>query len=114
MTKAENSRSSYAAAVVQPGSERGLSFVEFAGFYGASKNTSGNLTPREMEVLCLVASGMSNHEIARSLTLSIRTVERHVDNTYSKLRVNSRVQATAYAVGRGLVSPHLVLRRSER
>jgi len=101
-------------SAVDTGGEGRFSFDDFARFYGARKNTSANLTPRELEVLCLVASGMSNQEIARSLTLSIRTVERHVENTYSKLRVKSRVQATAYALGRGLVWPHLARRSSER
>jgi pimeloyl-ACP methyl ester carboxylesterase/DNA-binding CsgD family transcriptional regulator len=75
-------------------------------------DSSGGLTSRETEVLCLIASGLSNQEIARELTLSIRTVERHVSNCYSKLKVHSRVQATAYALSRGLVSSRMALRGS--
>jgi len=73
-----------------------------------------NLTPREVEVLALVAAGMSSRAIGEELALSVRTVERHISNIYSKLGVNSRVQATAYALARGLVSGHLALRSSRQ
>ncbi|HEV8574540.1 MAG TPA: alpha/beta fold hydrolase [Dehalococcoidia bacterium] len=73
-----------------------------------------NLTRREVEVLSLVAAGMSSRAIAQELSLSLRTVERHVSNIYSKLNVNTRVQATAYALERGLVSAHQALRTSRR
>lgn len=58
------------------------------------------LTPRELEVLRLVASGRSNEEIASALVLSVRTVERHVSNIYSKIGASGRTAravATAYA-----------------
>jgi DNA-binding NarL/FixJ family response regulator len=61
-----------------------------------------------------VAAGLSSREIARELALSVRTVERHISNVYAKLKVNSRVQATAYALERGLVSAHHALRSSRR
>ena len=54
------------------------------------------LTGRELEVLSLLAAGNSNREIADSLVLSPRTVERHVLNIYGKINVNNRSQATAY------------------
>ena len=73
-----------------------------------------NLTPREVQVLALVAAGLSSRDVAQELALSVRTVERHISNIYSKLRVNSRVQATAYALERGLVSAHAALRSSRR
>lgn len=56
------------------------------------------LTPREVEVLRLVAAGGSNREIASKLVLSERTVARHVTNIYGKTGVNSRAEATAYAL----------------
>jgi predicted ATPase/DNA-binding CsgD family transcriptional regulator len=56
------------------------------------------LTEREKEVLCLLADGKSNKEIAAQLTLSARTVERHVSNLYSKIGARNRAEATAYAV----------------
>ncbi|HET9736971.1 MAG TPA: helix-turn-helix transcriptional regulator, partial [Solirubrobacteraceae bacterium] len=55
------------------------------------------LTPRELEVLRLVAEGRTNRAIADELVLSERTVERHVTNTFAKLGVSTRAAATAYA-----------------
>jgi len=55
------------------------------------------LSPRELQVLRLVASGETNKAIAAALVLSERTVDRHVSNIYAKLRVSSRAAATAYA-----------------
>ncbi len=64
---------------------------------------SPGLTPREMEVLCLVALGLDNEEIARKLTLTMRTVQNHVSTIYSKLGVESRAEAILYAIRRGWV-----------
>jgi DNA-binding CsgD family transcriptional regulator/tetratricopeptide (TPR) repeat protein len=64
----------------------------------------GGLTEREVEVLRLVAAGRSNHEIARVLVLSQKTVERHLSNIFGKLDVSSRTAAAAYAHERGLMS----------
>jgi DNA-binding CsgD family transcriptional regulator/pimeloyl-ACP methyl ester carboxylesterase len=61
------------------------------------------LTPRELEVLCHVAMGRSNQEIAAALVLSRRTVERHLSNLYAKIGVTTRAQATAYAFRQGFV-----------
>ncbi len=52
-----------------------------------------DLTPREAEVLALVARGASNAEIARELDLSLKTVQNHVTNVLTKLRVRDRTQA---------------------
>ena len=52
------------------------------------------LSPRELDVLQLLAAGKANPEIAQSLVLSTRTVERHVQNVYYKLGVHNRVEAT--------------------
>jgi DNA-binding NarL/FixJ family response regulator len=60
------------------------------------------LTPREAEILRLLAGGRSNPAIAGELVLSVYTVERHVANIYSKIGVHTRVEATAYALRRGL------------
>src|SRR5262249_37722738 len=60
-----------------------------------------DLTPRELEVLRLIAAGKSNQEIARELVLSVRTVERHISNIYSKAGASgtaARAAATAYAL----------------
>jgi len=57
----------------------------------------GLLSPRELEVLSLVATGATNRAIAAKLVLSERTVDRHVSNIFAKLDVSSRAAATAYA-----------------
>ena len=60
------------------------------------------LTAREMQVLRHVALGLSNKEIAKSLTISVETVKEHVQNILRKLFVNDRTQAAVWAVRRGL------------
>ncbi len=65
--------------------------------------TPGGLSGREVEILRLVAAGRTNREIAAELVISERTVDRHVSNIFSKLRVSSRSAATAAAYERGLV-----------
>jgi len=61
------------------------------------------LTPREIEVLRLVATGASNREVAEQLVLSERTVARHVANIFVKIGVSARAAATAYAYDHQLV-----------
>ena len=61
------------------------------------------LTVREVEVLRLVASGLSNREIAAELVLSTRTVERHITNIYRKIDARGRADATSYALGHELL-----------
>lgn len=62
------------------------------------------LSQREREVLALIAEGHSNRDTANHLFLSKRTVDFHLANIYSKLRVNNRMQAVC-AAQRGLVIP---------
>jgi len=64
-----------------------------------------DLTPREIEVLGLIAKGYSNKEIANSLVIATRTVKAHVSNILSKLHAMDRTQAALYAVRHGLVPP---------
>lgn len=61
------------------------------------------LTPRETEVLCLLAQGLDNGAIARRLVVTKRTVQNHVSTIYGKLNVDSRTRAALYAIRRGLV-----------
>jgi pimeloyl-ACP methyl ester carboxylesterase/DNA-binding CsgD family transcriptional regulator len=60
------------------------------------------LTAREVEVLRLLAAGRSSNEISHELTLSIRTVGRHITNIYRKIGARTRADATAYAIRNGL------------
>ena len=71
----------------------------------APSDALGELTPREAEVLVLVASGMSNGEIADELVLSNATVKTHVKRILSKLGLRDRVQAVVLAYEVGLVYP---------
>lgn len=70
----------------------------------SSPESPEELTERETEVLRLLAQGQSNKQIARSLQIGEKTVKTHVSNILSKLGVQSRTQATLYAVRIGLVS----------
>ncbi len=74
--------------------------AETAG--GQAGRLPGNLTPRQAEVLRLLAGGLSNKEIAARLYLSPGTVQRHVTTIYRKLGLGRRVDAARYAVENGL------------
>ncbi|MDT4945936.1 MAG: hypothetical protein QOH14_2669, partial [Pseudonocardiales bacterium] len=65
----------------------------------------GPLTPRETQVVKLVAEGHSSHDIAEQLTISLKTVERHRANILDKLGMRDRVELTRYAIRAGLVEP---------
>ena len=69
----------------------------------ASEVTPGGLSMREVEVLALVATGITNREIATQLVISDKTVARHISNIFAKIGVSSRAAATAYAYEHGLV-----------
>lgn len=63
------------------------------------------LTPRELEVIALIAKGRSNRAIAVELVISEKTVARHLNNIFNKLDVSSRSALTAYAYEHGLTQP---------
>ena len=62
-----------------------------------------DLTPRELEVIKLLASGCTYSQIAVRLGISAHTVKTHVDRIFEKLAANDRAQAVAIAVRRGLI-----------
>jgi DNA-binding NarL/FixJ family response regulator len=63
------------------------------------------LTPRELQVVKLIAEAHTSDQIAELLTISPRTVERHRENILAKLGMRDRVELTRYAIRRGLVEP---------
>ena len=63
------------------------------------------LTPRELEVLKLIAEANTSKEIADKLFISIKTVDRHRQNILDKLGMRDRVELTRYAIRRGLIQP---------
>jgi DNA-binding NarL/FixJ family response regulator len=63
------------------------------------------LTPRELQVLKLIAEAYGSKEIAKELVISIKTVERHRENILDKLGMSDRVELTRYAIRRGLIQP---------
>jgi DNA-binding CsgD family transcriptional regulator len=73
---------------------------------GLLEETAGaapaGLSPREVEILQLLAGGRTNREIAAELVLSVHTVERHLANAYRKLGVRNRAEATAFALRNAL------------
>jgi NarL family two-component system response regulator LiaR len=72
---------------------------------GSSPARADELTPRELEVLCLIARGRSNKRIALELGVAEKTVKTHVSHVLAKLGLSDRTQAALYAVREGLVSP---------
>jgi RNA polymerase sigma factor (sigma-70 family) len=78
-------------------------FKETAKEKEATEEANANLSPREGEVLQLVAQGATNKEIAESLFISENTVKTHLRNIMEKLHLANRSQAAAYAVKKGLV-----------
>jgi DNA-binding NarL/FixJ family response regulator len=63
------------------------------------------LTPRELQVLKLIAEAHTSKEIAQELVISVKTVERHRQNILDKLGMSDRVELTRYAIRRGLIQP---------
>jgi two-component system response regulator NreC len=62
-----------------------------------------DLTPREREVLVLIAEGLTNAEIADQLVISVKTVDRHRENIMRKLNMHSRIDLVKYAIRTGLI-----------
>jgi DNA-binding NarL/FixJ family response regulator len=76
-------------------------FLDHAGKDG----DNDPLTPRELEVLKLIAEGKTSKQIAETLVLSIKTVERHRADILHRLGMRDRVDLTRYAIRRGLIQP---------
>jgi DNA-binding NarL/FixJ family response regulator len=72
---------------------------------GGDEDQFDVLTPRELEVLKLIAEANTSKEIAEKLFISIKTVDRHRQNILDKLGMRDRVELTRYAIRRGLIQP---------
>ena len=83
------------AAFIELGAAPELDEVE--ALVARARPRPHDLTPRELEVLRLLSSGSTNRAIAERLTVSERTVDRHVSNIFAKLGVSTRSAATAHA-----------------
>jgi DNA-binding NarL/FixJ family response regulator len=110
MSADELERTLEAIATGEPALSRGLAakiLDEFARLSqeGPAKAPEDALTPRERDVLQLVAEGAKNREIAAALFVSENTVNFHMKNILRKLHVKNRAQAAAYAVLRGVAEP---------
>ncbi len=81
-----------------------LNVVRLRAAPGHDERYPDRLTAREVEILRLVASGMSSREIGDDLVLSVRTVERHISNLYAKIGAKGRADATAYALKNGIAT----------
>jgi DNA-binding CsgD family transcriptional regulator len=86
-------------------SEAGLEAMSAFLAEASDQGRPDGLTERELEILALLAGGASNEGIARSLTISTRTVERHIGNIYIKIGAHNRAEATAYAFRHAIVPP---------
>jgi DNA-binding CsgD family transcriptional regulator len=91
------------AVFEQLGAEPGLARTHALAQGAPRAHHHHGLTPRELQVLRLVATGKTNKAIAAELVLSERTIDRHVSNIFTKLDVPSRAAATAYAYAHKLV-----------
>ncbi len=69
------------------------------------QGTLDGLTPREQEVLTMLADGATNTEIAEALSISPKTVARHRENIMQKLNLHSRTELVKYAIRKGMIEP---------
>jgi DNA-binding NarL/FixJ family response regulator len=111
-TRAEIGRAVLAAAagqaVLDPGVQQRLASAAARAPEpsGSGSAGDGELTPREVEVLRLIAAGQSNREIARSLFVSEATVKTHVNRIFAKTGSRDRAQAMRYAYAHGYAEPN--------
>jgi len=88
-----------------PGAVRALIRGHLERAAAGDESAMDALTPRELEVLKLIAEAHTSKEIADLLVISVKTVERHRANILEKLGMRDRVELTRYAIRRGLIEP---------
>jgi len=108
-TRAEIGRAVHAAAagqaVLDPGVQQRLLSAAARAPAAPADDGEGDLTPRESDVLRLIAEGRSNREIARALYVSEATVKTHVNRIFAKTGSRDRTQAIRYAYTHGYANP---------
>jgi DNA-binding CsgD family transcriptional regulator len=72
---------------------------------GRRREGPGGLTAREVEVLRLLARGLSTREVARALVIAPKTADNHIQSIYAKAGVSTRAAATVFAMQHGLLDP---------
>jgi DNA-binding NarL/FixJ family response regulator len=90
----------HGGSVIQPQLARSL-----LRHFQAPAGQGASLTPRETEILQLIAKGLSNRDAAESLGLSRATIRTHLEHIYAKLDVSNRTEAVTEAIRRGLIEP---------
>ena len=70
---------------------------------GGVSGAGASLSDRELQIIELVADGLTNQDIAEKLQISKRTVDNHISNILMKLQIDNRIQAAVYAVRSGIV-----------
>lgn len=88
---------------LSPALARRLNNQRNGAFLNGTADTARDLTEREVEVLKLIAEGLSNREIAQVLDISIKTVEKHRQGTMNKLDIHEVAGLTRYALSKGMV-----------
>ena len=91
-----------AGRTLDPGSAVAAALEPFLPF---AASPVASLTPRESEILRLLAAGLTDPAIAAALFISVRTVENHVARIFAKLGVHTRTAAAAAAIASGLIAP---------
>jgi len=97
-SSAEHLVAAVRAAVLDPSSENAVVGMPSQMLESTAEGVDSVLSARELEILLLAARGLSNHQIASSLTLSEATVKRHLANIYPKMGVGSRGEASREAL----------------
>ncbi len=103
-----------AESPADPRDENVVMVVPREAFERAEKATEEGISARELEILLLVARGLSNRQIAHTLRLAEATVKRHLANLYPKMGVGSRGEATRKALSEGWISARDVTRTGEQ
>ena len=94
------------AAILDPKGEHAVVGMPLGMLEAAQEGSQGVLSARELEILLLAARGLSNHQIAMSLHVAEGTVKRHLSNTYHKMKVGSRGEATRKALFEEWITIH--------